>query len=694
MATRDVQIRLTTTGLDKAIASFDELSKKIDGLNLKIDDLDLKLDRLGAKKVSPSVSIDGLDESLAKVAVLSAALDALGRKKADASIGTEGGVSSAARKTLSDAFPGSSGLLDLGGGRSDGAIFRGSDADELARRLISEDVGRMSGLFGRSGGLGNWNFGSLLRGGAGGTFGNLFGGRGGRIGRLFGGGLGGGGGAASAEELAAVGAEGGGGGGGGLGALGPWGIGAGIALASTLLPSAVPFGIGALTGGGALYGAYEMGSSANTQLQALISGGASASTIAAFQRKNATALGLYNNAVSLGQGAKGLFTGALNANATQLVPVTGAGRTRVGTAGVASRQIPGTSFMSGAESIFGQVGSFVKTIGVQNLGETFRASLPFIQTVVKSLEDFVNLMGPAITNAMKEFTPYLPIVRQAFKELSQGIADFLKYLGPGMKSSAEIFKGVMDVVKGLLIVVAVVASALANKIMDIAHGFHQAGTFIADFTKDAARDITVWAGQVRAGFDRVTHDIGSWASDFARVFTQEIPGWINQAGAWFGRFPDMVWNALASLPGRMLTMGENIIQGLINGIEHMFGGVVSAIARIANAIPSGISKILHILSPSQVMHNIGMNIGLGLANGIDASHGHVMAATTNLARGIPGAVSGGAYGARAGAPLQLQISFNGGGGDQVSRAMMQILSHGMRISGGDPRLLISKVKVA
>ena len=297
-------------------------------------------------------------------------------------------------------------------------------------------------------------------------------------GRLFGGG-GGGGGASLAAEAGESGE--GGTGSGLLSALGGanneyfGGAIAGlIALVGSIMPAITPFALGGLTGIGGGVGAGLMASQANTQLAALksslagITGTTAAdkkqraqlqAEIAAFESKNAPELKLYSagkNVISLGESS---FFNALSQPAY-------ASRQA---GGFPERQaIPDSSFLSGIQGILQQISGWIKQIG-PSLGDMFRSSLPFLSTFVKILEQFAAAVLPAITESMKAFQPYLPQMMQGFKFLSQGIADFIVDLGPGMKDAVTVFKALMDAVKGILIGLAYTFDGLAIAFATIGH---------------------------------------------------------------------------------------------------------------------------------------------------------------------------------------------------------------------------------
>lgn len=80
------------------------------------------------------------------------------------------------------------------------------------------------------------------------------------------------------------------------------------------------------------------------------------------------------------------------------------------------------------------------------------------------------------------------------------------------------------------------------------------------------------------------------------------------------------WNSAVSfLKGiNLVTIGKNIIQGLINGIGSMMGAVTAKVKALADKVTGTIKKAMDIHSPSRVTHKLGEHTGQGFANGISS----------------------------------------------------------------------------
>jgi hypothetical protein len=140
-----------------------------------------------------------------------------------------------------------------------------------------------------------------------------------------------------------------------------------------------------------------------------------------------------------------------------------------------------------------------------------------------------------------------------------------------------------------------------------------------------------------------------WA-EFTRL-TAEL---YDDVTGFFERLPGRIMSFLASLPGDMLNMGENIINGLISGIESKFDSVLSIIGSLGHDVSSIFSSALSIFSPSRVFYQHGINTMLGYINAIRAMAPQVMAAMRSVGGqvamgGLPGVTSGAGAGGISGA---------------------------------------------
>lgn len=244
-----------------------------------------------------------------------------------------------------------------------------------------------------------------------------------------------------------------------------------------------------------------------------------------------------------------------------------------------------------------QLGSQAISAGQQfltNLG-TFLMQLPgniwnWLTSTVASVASWAAQMG---ANALSVGSQFLSNVGTFISQLPSNVGSWLS----GAISAAASFVGQM-------------ASNAVN-----------AGS---RFLSSIGSYISQVPGRIGAGLSGAISAVGSFASSMASGALR--------AGQ---QFLSNLVNTLASIPGRMVSIGSQIVQGIINGITGSIGQVGSAILGGVKDAIADVKNMLGIHSPSRLFRDqIGRNIGLGLAQGISNSQAAVMASMNDMASGV------------------------------------------------------------
>lgn len=244
-----------------------------------------------------------------------------------------------------------------------------------------------------------------------------------------------------------------------------------------------------------------------------------------------------------------------------------------------------------------QLGSQTISAGQQfltNLG-TFLMQLPgniwnWLTSTVASVASWAAQMG---ANALSAGSQFLSNVGTFISQLPSNVGSWLS----GAISAAASFVGQM-------------ASNAVN-----------AGS---RFLSSIGSYISQVPGRIGAGLSGAISAVGSFASSMASGALR--------AGQ---QFLSNLVNTLASIPGRMVSIGSQIVQGIINGITGSIGQVGSAILGGVKDAIADVKNMLGIHSPSRLFRDqIGRNIGLGLAQGISNSQAAVMASMNDMASGV------------------------------------------------------------
>lgn len=244
-----------------------------------------------------------------------------------------------------------------------------------------------------------------------------------------------------------------------------------------------------------------------------------------------------------------------------------------------------------------QLGSQAISAGQQfltNLG-TFLMQLPgniwnWLTSTVASVASWAAQMG---ANALSAGSQFLSNVGTFISQLPSNVGSWLS----GAISAAASFVGQMA----------------SNSVNAGSRFLSSIGSYISQVP-----------GRIGAGLSGAISAVGSFASSMASGALR--------AGQ---QFLSNLVNTLASIPGRVVSIGRNIVEGIVSGIMGSIGRIGNAILGGVNDAIANVKRMLGIHSPSRLFRDqIGMMMGLGLANGIDASARYVNASMGSMIGGL------------------------------------------------------------
>lgn len=123
-------------------------------------------------------------------------------------------------------------------------------------------------------------------------------------------------------------------------------------------------------------------------------------------------------------------------------------------------------------------------------------------------------------------------------------------------------------------------------------------------------------GAISAGLNAEFNKIKSYVlNTVATMQAAWDRGVANTRGA-ITNIKNTIVTTLKELPSRMLQIGKDIVNGLINGIKSGASGVATAIGSMASSAVAKAKSVLDIRSPSRVMKKVGEQTAQGMADGI------------------------------------------------------------------------------
>jgi len=282
------------------------------------------------------------------------------------------------------------------------------------------------------------------------------------------------------------------------------------------------------------------------------------------------------------------------------------------------------------------------------LAKFFAATLPFMQQFLTLALQAAKTILPALTQALDQMarSGALKLMTQGFVAAIQGIAAFIKAIGPGFKAGAEIFRAAMLGVKGLLIGLGAVFGWVGRVTGDWLHRMHD--------------DFTSWRHDTAVIFDGVRHDIAAAWNAIVRaaasawdILVRGVRTALGTLVHLFTGLPPQITRVFHGALSWLYGAGKDVIQGLWNGILFVWHKVTSFISGIANWIKAHKGPVnldANLLEPA------GRALMGGLLRGLTSGFGAVGSFVSGIAGKISGALGGGNLGAQ-GIAAQMLRSF-------------------------------------
>jgi tape measure domain-containing protein len=444
-----------------------------------------------------------------------------------------------------------------------------------------------------------------------------------------------------------------------------------------------------------------------------IAGGFAAFKTASLISAAVTALKSFDVAAKIAAAGQWVLNAAMNANPIVLV-VTAIGALVAALVWFFTQTETGrkawTSFTSFLSSAWQSVVSFVTSLG-QNIANFFTQTIPnAIQSVIQWFQQLPSAIGTALSNLITSIGTWAvsfgQSALQAGQQFVSNIANFLTNLPATI--AYWLAYGITFVVLWAAQLGSQAISAGQQFLANLGTFFVQLPGNIWNWLTSTVASVASWAAQlgsqaISAG-QQFLANLGSYISQVPGRIGAGLSGAISAVGSFASsmasgalragqQFLSNLVNTLASIPGRMVSIGSQIVHGIISGITGSIGKVGSAILGGVKDAISGVKNFLGIHSPSRLFRDqIGRNIGLGLAQGISNSQAAVMSSMNGMASDIastrfttPDVATG--YGL---SPTRASVST---GGEPLSGELLGELLSELRALHADMPLIMEKLGI-
>ena len=444
-----------------------------------------------------------------------------------------------------------------------------------------------------------------------------------------------------------------------------------------------------------------------------IAGGFAAFKTASLISAAVTALKSFDVAAKIAAAGQWVLNAAMNANPIVLV-VTAIGALVAALVWFFTQTETGrkawASFTSFLSSAWQSVVSFVTSLG-QNIANFFTQTIPnAIQSVIQWFQQLPSAIGTALSNLITSIGTWAvsfgQSALQAGQQFVSNIANFLTNLPATI--AYWLAYGITFVVLWAAQLGSQAISAGQQFLANLGTFFVQLPGNIWNWLTSTVASVASWAAQlgsqaISAG-QQFLANLGSYISQAPGRIGAGLSGAISAVGSFASsmasgalragqQFLSNLVNTLASIPGRMVSIGSQIVHGIISGITGSIGKVGSAILGGVKDAISGVKNFLGIHSPSRLFRDqIGRNIGLGLAQGISNSQAAVMSSMNGMASDIastrfttPDVATG--YGL---SPTRASVST---GGEPLSGELLGELLSELRALHADMPLIMEKLGI-
>lgn len=246
------------------------------------------------------------------------------------------------------------------------------------------------------------------------------------------------------------------------------------------------------------------------------------------------------------------------------------------------------------------------------MGDVINAVLPYVRQLwdelVKGAEWVSQKMGPALADLGKSFGPALEAAKELIVTFAatviKGIGEVVEFIRSHWDTIGPILKAAWDLgiqyTKTFFEVLAPILSAIAAILRgDWSDAWEHA--------KEAVRRMAEGVGSI---MEKLATLIGKLAVAAMKALWEAFQGGVAKSVEFIASLPGKAVDALASLAGKLKTVGTQGMTGLWNGLKEIWGDVSGWV----QALPGKIKGFFG--GAASWLYNAGYSILSGLLNGI------------------------------------------------------------------------------
>lgn len=255
------------------------------------------------------------------------------------------------------------------------------------------------------------------------------------------------------------------------------------------------------------------------------------------------------------------------------------------------------------------------------------AVFPFIQTVITTV---MNVINAVINTVLAAINGDWSGVWEGIKSIASSVWDGIKSI---ISSAIEAVSGVISsVLNAISSVWSGIWNAISSTASSIWNGIKSA---VSSAINAVSSTISSVLSSIQSFFSNAWNSITNAVSSAWSGITSAVSNGVSSMMSFISSIPSRIMGVFSGAGSWLVSVGSNIIQGLINGITGAIGGAISAVKNAVGGIIDGAKSLLGIHSPSTVFRDeVGGMIPPGLSEGVERKTPQAVDSVETMARKI------------------------------------------------------------
>lgn len=284
------------------------------------------------------------------------------------------------------------------------------------------------------------------------------------------------------------------------------------------------------------------------------------------------------------------------------------------------------------------------------------ALTPLVEQLVSALLPVLPPIIDAFAAILAAVVPVIPVVASLVSGLAPLVSTLITLLAPVVQFAAEVIKWtsvnvvvpviqkIIEILTAFSDVIGVIVRVIAGFVTAVIGGFKYLFQTIPPLVSSLVSGVV---GFFQSLPGRALSALSSLVGFMKGVFNSAKTAVLGAASSLVANavglireLPGKAKAALGNLGSLLVSAGQDLIRGLINGVASMAGAIADKAKSVVSGAVSAAKSALGISSPSKVFLAIGKDTGRGFINGLTGSADGIRQAADRMAKSITDAFRG------------------------------------------------------